>query len=660
MVRQAHWTCVKVRVRGRYHGDLSTSEETSSLCSDYFYRILFFSFTNINRDHHHNFGLHFGSPSAFGTRHSFSALLPTTHTRSFLFGSVMHFTRRISATIAAITVLISISVLAVISIGEGFKVLIERRDDIDLARMDGTVASLSMRRRQSTPASVIDSFVGAISSVAGMLAGVGSLPSDVVHDMGESLPSPPTGTINLGMANFGGAGISSSAVAHDVMGVLGETSPPIGSVVEVATSVVGGILATASEASNVGVLGNSVGSLLSSSSSSAASPLSSISSLPAMTSSGFGNNPSSASSSGGGVTSIPQMSSRSGSGSMIRSSSSAVRNILSSATNATAVDPTVPPHNSTTLAKPIVTTNPLNTTLPMMQNGTNSTAPRPMNTTLCTTLPLLTTSCPVPVTETCTVTETWHSTHYAETATLFSFMSIVTVTCTETIKAYPTDSPLVELESEGRTVICDDGSFVKSEEECQSNSGSGSAARTRYSYSSPIPAAPTSSSPIDYVMYMITNGSSRASSTPKASSIPSFTVSLPSKSMIIPPVLSGTSGLETIMCKDGSLVAATMDCLNGLADKSTSSVLSSKSAGAVHVGRNMPQRRITSAKATDHHPKSAHSITKVPSYPTPISKPKGANSVTLTSQVKQIESKPANKGAKAWRIAEEEGGNVKK
>lgn len=622
---------MKVRVRGRYHGDLSTSEETSSLCSDYFYRILFFSFTNINRDHHHNFGLHFGSPSAFGTRHSFSALLPTTHTRSFLFGSVMHFTRRISATIAAITVLISISVLAVISIGEGFKVLIERRDDIDLARMDGTVASLSMRRRQSTPASVIDSFVGAISSVAGMLAGVGSLPSDVVHDMGESLPSPPTGTINLGMANFGGAGISSSAVAHDVMGVLGETSPPIGSVVEVATSVVGGILATASEASNVGVLGNSVGSLLSSSSSSAASPLSSISSLPAMTSSGFGNNPSSASSSGGGVTSIPQMSSRSGSGSMIRSSSSAVRNILSSATNATAVDPTVPPHNSTTLAKPIVTTNPLNTTLPMMQNGTNSTAPRPMNTTLCTTLPLLTTSCPVPVTETCTVTETWHSTHYAETATLFSFMSIVTVTCTETIKAYPTDSPLVELESEGRTVICDDGSFVKSEEECQSNSGSGSAART-----------------------------SRASSTPKASSIPSFTVSLPSKSMIIPPVLSGTSGLETIMCKDGSLVAATMDCLNGLADKSTSSVLSSKSAGAVHVGRNMPQRRITSAKATDHHPKSAHSITKVPSYPTPISKPKGANSVTLTSQVKQIESKPANKGAKAWRIAEEEGGNVKK
>lgn len=33
-----------------------------------------------------------------------------------------------------------------------------------------------------------------------------------------------------------------------------------------------------------------------------------------------------------------------------------------------------------------------------------------------------------------TITETWHSTHYAETATLYSFMSIMTVTCTETIR----------------------------------------------------------------------------------------------------------------------------------------------------------------------------------------------------------------------------------
>lgn len=44
------------------------------------------------------------------------------------------------------------------------------------------------------------------------------------------------------------------------------------------------------------------------------------------------------------------------------------------------------------------------------------------------------TSCPLPFTETCTVTETWHSTHYAETATYFSFIAAFTVTCTETVR----------------------------------------------------------------------------------------------------------------------------------------------------------------------------------------------------------------------------------
>jgi hypothetical protein len=43
-------------------------------------------------------------------------------------------------------------------------------------------------------------------------------------------------------------------------------------------------------------------------------------------------------------------------------------------------------------------------------------------------------SCPTPVTVTCTVTETWHSTHYSETATLFSFMSIFTINYQETTR----------------------------------------------------------------------------------------------------------------------------------------------------------------------------------------------------------------------------------
>jgi hypothetical protein len=42
--------------------------------------------------------------------------------------------------------------------------------------------------------------------------------------------------------------------------------------------------------------------------------------------------------------------------------------------------------------------------------------------------------CPDPSTVTCTVTETWHSTHYESTQTLYSFMSLYTVTCTETVR----------------------------------------------------------------------------------------------------------------------------------------------------------------------------------------------------------------------------------
>ena len=42
--------------------------------------------------------------------------------------------------------------------------------------------------------------------------------------------------------------------------------------------------------------------------------------------------------------------------------------------------------------------------------------------------------CPTTITETCTVTETWHSTHYAETATFYSFVANSTVTYTETAR----------------------------------------------------------------------------------------------------------------------------------------------------------------------------------------------------------------------------------
>jgi hypothetical protein len=62
---------------------------------------------------------------------------------------------------------------------------------------------------------------------------------------------------------------------------------------------------------------------------------------------------------------------------------------------------------------------------PMLRNMSN---PRPMNSSCPSS------ACPAPVTETCTTTETWHSTHYSDTITLYSFVDVLTVTCTVTIR----------------------------------------------------------------------------------------------------------------------------------------------------------------------------------------------------------------------------------
>ena len=58
-----------------------------------------------------------------------------------------------------------------------------------------------------------------------------------------------------------------------------------------------------------------------------------------------------------------------------------------------------------------------------------TSAPILLPTVPITALPMMTSGCQA----TPTVTETWHSTHYAETATMYSFISIMTVTCTETV-----------------------------------------------------------------------------------------------------------------------------------------------------------------------------------------------------------------------------------
>jgi hypothetical protein len=80
-----------------------------------------------------------------------------------------------------------------------------------------------------------------------------------------------------------------------------------------------------------------------------------------------------------------------------------------------------------------------NSTYPAyLLNTTITTVPRPSPAIASTTPQLYgnqtTPSCPAPTITTCTVTETWHSTHYAETATWYSFVANSTVTCTETVR----------------------------------------------------------------------------------------------------------------------------------------------------------------------------------------------------------------------------------
>ncbi|KAH7379919.1 hypothetical protein BKA64DRAFT_686653 [Cadophora sp. MPI-SDFR-AT-0126] len=93
--------------------------------------------------------------------------------------------------------------------------------------------------------------------------------------------------------------------------------------------------------------------------------------------------------------------------------------------------------------------------------------------TTCASMPTCT-ACPAPKTETCTVTETWHSTHYESTATLFSFVAAFTYTCTETVSVCPKSSlyPLAPPNSISSSttppslIACPNGALAKRAEDC--------------------------------------------------------------------------------------------------------------------------------------------------------------------------------------------------
>ena len=89
---------------------------------------------------------------------------------------------------------------------------------------------------------------------------------------------------------------------------------------------------------------------------------------------------------------------------------------------------------STTSASATIATLPkftLNFTLPSPQ--ANLTKPPSVASITSMSCPT-STPCYSQLTSTCFITETWHSTHYESTATLYSFMNAITITCTETVR----------------------------------------------------------------------------------------------------------------------------------------------------------------------------------------------------------------------------------
>jgi hypothetical protein len=56
----------------------------------------------------------------------------------------MHFLRRFGGSITAISFLVSLSVITVVLMGEGFKIFLVRRDGIKLRKRDGSTITFSL------------------------------------------------------------------------------------------------------------------------------------------------------------------------------------------------------------------------------------------------------------------------------------------------------------------------------------------------------------------------------------------------------------------------------------------------------------------------------------------------------------------------------------
>jgi hypothetical protein len=217
----------------------------------------------------------------------------------------------------------------------------------------------------------MDSLMGDIASVASVILGGGNKIASNAASGGAGLEST---SLPAGSSVLGGGVASASSVLRDVNGQIQQATSIVGGIVGDATSIVGSILAAATNPSNIGVLPNT----------------NSTSTIMGMASSTSKSLPLTM---GEPQEFLPQTA-------------------LCSTCNAS--HPTS--SNNITLA-PLLSPSPALASATIALSYTSTTL-----------------SCPAPITETCTITETWHSTHYAETATLYSFIANTTVTCTETVR----------------------------------------------------------------------------------------------------------------------------------------------------------------------------------------------------------------------------------
>ncbi|CZT05812.1 uncharacterized protein RCO7_03951 [Rhynchosporium graminicola] len=307
--------------------------------------------------------------------------------------------RRILTPLAAIAVLIFLSVLAVVSLGEGFKKFGNDKDGVNLKKRDTITFSMPWNpapnpAKAISPASA--DILNAVAKVAAALLGGGSDIAVLAQSAVDGLSS----TILLGGT---ASGIQNANSAVD------QATGVVAGIVSAATGIVGSLIAgTGSGAANItSAVGGSITSSV-----------------------------------GGHMT------------------ASARGNLTSMASNMTSTRALNVSSSTSSMAMDI-------TSAPVLNMTTSTSA------TICASSPTCT-ACPAAKTETCTVTETWHSTHYESTATLFSFIAAFTYTCTETISVCPKSSlyPLAppSITSPSPTnpplIACPDGVSAKRGEDC--------------------------------------------------------------------------------------------------------------------------------------------------------------------------------------------------